>query len=305
MRLTAGLLLALAALTGLALWAAGGLDTLAWWARQQQQALQDALAARILALRAGEGAAFWSLVGICGAYGFLHALGPGHGKALIAGAAVGTRATARRMALIALAGSLAQAAFAIALVYGALALFAATARGTVEGAERWAVPAGNLVVALIGAWLVWRGMRGLRGAGHTHAHGHDHHHHAHDHAHDCGHSHGPTPDEVARATTPAATLALIGAMAVRPCTGALIVLVLAWRFGLAWAGAAAAVAMGLGTAAFTMLVAFAAVAGRDAAFLAAGEGRAARLLGPVLQILAGGLILMAGGLVALAALSGR
>ena len=67
-------------------------------------------------------------------------------------------------------------------------------------------------------------------------------------------------------------------------------------------GAAAVVAMGLGTAVFTLIVATLAVAGRDAAFLAAGDGRAARLLGPGLQIAVGGLILGIGGTLALAAL---
>jgi ABC-type nickel/cobalt efflux system permease component RcnA len=98
----------------------------------------------------------------------------------------------------------------------------------------------------------------------------------------------------ARATTPAATLALVAGMAARPCTGALLVLVLAWRMGLAWEGVAAVIAMGLGTAAFTVLVALAAVGGRDAAFLAAGDGRTARLLAPGLLFLGGGLIVAAG-----------
>ena len=62
---------------------------------------------------------------------------------------------------------------AIALVYGAFALFEATARGTVEAADRWVAPVGNLAVALIGAWLLLRGLRALRaGARATHGCGH-------------------------------------------------------------------------------------------------------------------------------------
>jgi ABC-type nickel/cobalt efflux system permease component RcnA len=297
MRLTAGLLLALAAAAALALWASGGFQIIGWWVVQQQHAVQSALAGRLQALRAGEPAALWSLVALSAAYRFLHALGPGHGKALVAGAAMGTGATARRMALIAFAGSLGQAAVAIALVYGALAIFEATARGTVAVADRWIAPAGNLAVALIGAWILWRGLRAL-GAARSGAHAHDH-----DHGPSCGHAHGPDPAEVARATDPAATLALIAAMAARPCTGALVVLVLAWRLGLAGAGIAAVVAMGLGTAAFTVLVAVMAVASRDEAFVAAGDGRAARLLAPGLQILAGVMILGIGAVLAMAGLA--
>jgi ABC-type nickel/cobalt efflux system permease component RcnA len=295
MRLTAGLLLVLAAAAALALWASDGFQIIGWWVVQQQHAVQSALAGRIQALRAGEPAALWSLIALCAGYGFLHALGPGHGKALVAGAAVGTGATARRMALIATAGSLGQAAVAIALVYGALAIFEATARGTVAAADRWVAPAGNLAVALSGAWILWRGLRAL-GAARSGAH-------AHDHGPSCGHAHGPDPAEVARATGPAATLALIAAMAARPCTGALVGLVLAGRLGLAGAGIAAVVAMGLGTAAFTVLVAVMAVASRDAAFVAAGDGRAARLLAPGLQILAGVMILGIGAVLAMAGLA--
>jgi ABC-type nickel/cobalt efflux system permease component RcnA len=296
MRLTAALLLGLALLAGLVLWSSGALQLVAWWAAEQQRAVQGALAGRVQALRAGEGAAFWSLVALAAGYGFLHALGPGHGKALVAGAAAGTRVSATRMALVAIAGSLAQAVVAIAIVYGAFAIFEATARGTVETAERWVPRIGNLAVALVGAWMLWRGLAALRALGGPH--GHDHRHHA-----GCGHAHGPDPDAVARAESPAAALALVAAMAVRPCTGALVVLVLAWRMGLAGAGVAAVIAMGLGTAAFTVLVALAAVGSRDAAYLAAGEGRTARLMGPGLQIIAGGLILGIGGVLALATLT--
>jgi ABC-type nickel/cobalt efflux system permease component RcnA len=98
-----------------------------------------------------------------------------------------------------------------------------------------------------------------------------------------------------------ATLALVGAMAARPCTGALFLLVIAWRFDLAAAGAVGVVAMGLGTAAFTLLVAVLAVAGRDTALFAAGGGRAGRLLAPGLQLAAGGVILGAAGALAFAA----
>jgi ABC-type nickel/cobalt efflux system permease component RcnA len=297
MRLIGALLLAVAALAALLLWRSGAHNLLFWWVAQAQHRLQDALAGHLQALRAGSPAAFWSLIGLCAAYGFVHALGPGHGKLLVA--AVGSRVTAARMAAIAVAGSLAQGAVAIAVAYGALALFAATARGTVEGADRWITPVGNLAVAAIGAWLLLRGLRTL-GAVHPGPHGHPH---DHGHSRACDHHHGPTADEVAHATGPVATLALVAAMAVRPCSGALFLLVLAWRFDLAAAGAAGVVAMGLGTAAFTLIVALLAVAGRDTALFAAGSGRFGGLLASGLQIVAGGLILGTAGALALAGAS--
>lgn len=255
------------------LWATNGFQAFAWWANERQRDLQALLGGQLHALRAGEPAALWSLVGICAAYGFLHALGPGHGKAIVGGAAIATRATAVRMAIIAVLGSLAQAAVAVAIVFGALGALAATARGTVDTVGTWSAPLGNAAVAAVGAWLLWRGLRALRVPA----------------ADGCGHHHGPGPDD-ARDAGPAAALAMIAAIAARPCTGALFVLVIAWRLDLAAAGIAAVVAMGLGTAALTAVVAVLAVLGRDAAYLGAGDGGVARLLAPSLQIATGGLI---------------
>jgi nickel/cobalt transporter (NicO) family protein len=279
MRLSALILVAVL-VAGFALaWASGALQALTWWAVQQQHALQGALAGEIQRLRAGEPGALAALITLCFGYGFVHALGPGHGKVLITGAAVGMRASAARMAGIALAGSLAQAALAIALVYGVLLVLAVPARGLVETSERWLTPLSAGLVALLGLWLVGRGLRAFRRTAHVHGPG-------------CGHAHGPDPEAVARAAGPGAVLALIAGMAARPCTGALVVLVLAWRFGLQGAGAAAVLAMGLGTAAFTVLVAVLAVTGREAALVGAGS-RGGRLA-PVLQIAAGGAIVLAG-----------
>lgn len=291
MRLRAAVCLAFAALIA-AVWATGGFAMLAWWLQGQQRALQSALAGAISALRADAPAAVWSLVALCGVYGFLHALGPGHGKALIAGAAVGTRATARRMALIALLGSVAQALVAIALVYGGFALFGVTARSLTDEATRWTGPLGNVVIALMGAWILARGLRALQPAvGRTGLHGAGHAHHGHA----CGHDHGPSPAAAAQAVGLGATLALVAGMAARPCTGAIFVLVVAWRMGAPVAGAAGVLAMGLGTAAFTALVAWFAVTSREAALLSAGPSGAARRVGPGLQILTGGMILAIAG----------
>lgn len=289
------LLVAAAALALLGLWTSGALAALGWWAVAQQRDLQAALAGAITALRDGEPAALWTLLGACAAYGFLHAVGPGHGKALVAGAALGGRATARRMAAIALAGSLGQAAVAIALVSGAFLLLGATARTVSERAESWAAPFGALAIALVGAWILATGLRGLGPAAPLD------HHHAHDCG--CGHAHGPDPEAAARATSPGAVLALVAAIAARPCSGAVLVLVVAWSLGLPAAGVAAVVAMGLGAAAFTALVAWLAVSGRDAALQGAGRGGAARLLAPGLRIAAGLVMLALGGLGLLGALA--
>ena len=78
---------------------------------------------------------------------------------------------------------------------------------------------------------------------------------------------------------------------IRPCTGAIFVLVAAWRLDLLLVGALAAFAMAAGTGAFVSLVAVSTVTARGATLLAAGVERAG-LLVPTLQLVAGGAIVL-------------
>lgn len=303
--------LGLVALFGL-LWLTGTLDGLTATIAGAQHAAQDRLAAAIRALRSGEtGAlvAFWS---VCLAYGVLHAAGPGHGKLLIGGYGVARRIPVARLAGLALASSLAQAAVAVALVYALVAALGLT-RTAVEGAaDHWMTPLGNAMIAGLGLWLVWRGIRGLRrpaaSAGPFHpVHAHDDHGthapvvphlqahdhgHAHDHGPSCGHAHGPTIEEVARLNGWRDGLALVAAIAIRPCSGALFVLILTWQLGIAMAGIVGAFVMGLGTGLVTIGVALMAVWAREGAFAALPVGRVARAV-PFVELALGGMIAVA------------
>ena len=139
-------------------------------------------------------------------------------------------------------------------------------------------------IVLVGLWLLVRGVRHALSLRQPAA---DHHHHDHDHDHDCGHRHGPTLDEVERAGSLRETLALIGAIAIRPCSGAIFVLLITWQMGIALAGIAGTVAMGLGTATVTVAVALAAAGTRGGLVTAlAGSPLLARAI-PVAEILAG------------------
>lgn len=292
--------LALVALLGL-LWLVGALDGLAGALRAAQHQAQNELAAAIRALRAGEADALAGFWAVCLGYGVLHAAGPGHGKLIIGGYGVARRVPAGRLVGLALASSLAQAAVAVGLVY---ALVAALGLGrlAVEGtAERWMTPFGHAMIAGLGLWLIWRGIAGLRrraGSGHGHAHDNqDHGHvhgrdHGHDHGPDCNHAHGPSLDQVAAVTGWRDALALVAGIAVRPCSGALFVLILTWQLGIALAGIIGAFVMGIGTALVTMAVALLAVWAREGAFAGLGTGRVARVI-PWIELAVGGVIAFA------------
>ena len=289
----------LAALLAL-LWLSGGLAVVERQAIEAQRWVQSALAGAIRQLRADHPGALAGLLGLSFAYGVFHAAGPGHGKMLIGGYGVATRVRLVPLAGIAILSSLAQATVAVVLVYVGIALFGWTRDRLVDGADQVTAPVSYAIVALIGVWLMVRGWRGLRrgqGGGQAAAPGPDaaraHHDRAHDHAHvhdeHCGHAHLPTPAQVSRITGWRDAAALIAGVAVRPCTGALFVLILTWQMGIGAGGILAAYAMGIGTALVTVAVAAMSVWAREGAF-AALPAHAISRAAPVLEITAGAVV---------------
>jgi nickel/cobalt exporter len=134
---------------------------------------------------------------------------------------------------------------------------------------------------------------------HGHGHGHEHHDHHHGHAHShshahshghshaageacdhCGHSHGPTPDQLAGPGGWQRGFGAVFAVGLRPCSGAILVLVFALAQGLFWAGVAATFVMGLGTAITVATIAVMAVSAKGLARRLAGasDGRGALVM---------------------------
>jgi nickel/cobalt exporter len=237
------------------------------------------------ALRAAkqDGTAVWGLFGLSFLYGVFHAAGPGHGKAVISSYVVANEETWRRGVVLSFASALLQALVAVAIVGVAAALLNVTAK-TMGEAVRWIEIVSYALIALIGLRLLWVKGRGFLSAlramtapqpamaaagnvvvevhdhhhhhdhhDHHHHHGHDHHHHGHGHDHyddhdHHGHSHGPEPKDLAGPGGWQRGLAAIVAVGLRPCSGAILVLVFALAQGLFWAGIVATFIMGLGTA---------------------------------------------------------
>jgi len=270
-----------------------GPDGIGGWLLQRQAEFYRMLSRTIREAKT-DGSAVWLLMGISFAYGIFHAAGPGHGKAVISSYLVANDETWRRGIALSFASALVQALVAVAVVGVAAALLGATAK-TMNNAVWWIEIASYLLIAAMGARLLWTKGRAFLGEWHAlhapktlgaaatmahdhahHDHGHhDHAHHNHghhdhnDHAHDhhepghthpahgepghvhdehCGHSHGPTPDQLAGPGGWSRGLTAIFAVGLRPCSGAILVLVFALAQGIFWAGIAATFVMGLGTA---------------------------------------------------------
>ncbi|WP_299553906.1 hypothetical protein [uncultured Tateyamaria sp.] len=260
----------------------GGVTDIGQWAAAQQREAQTALAGGLRAVRAGEPGAWFALMGVCAAYGFFHAAGPGHGKLVIGGYGAAARVTAWRLSGLAVASSLAQALAAVLLVtLGAWVLGWGRTELT-DAAEKVLAPANYIAIALVGLWLMARGVRRTRSMA---VHVID----EHGHCSSCGHAHAPSVDQAASVSSLQDAVAIIGSIAIRPCTGAVFLLILCFGLGIPWAGVAGAFVMGLGTASVTVLVALVAVSARQSAF-AGWSGAGSLRAMAVIEIMAGALI---------------
>jgi nickel/cobalt exporter len=230
-----------------------------------------------------DGSAVWTLLGVSFLYGIFHAAGPGHGKAVISSYLIATGETWWRGIVLSFASALLQAIVAVAFVGIAAIVLNATA-ATMRGAIWYIEVASYALIALIGARLLWvkggaflaslaavgqpvaaHAHHGHHHGGHGHhEHAHAHHHH-HDHASAWGHAHGAEPEDLAGPGGWKRGLSAIVAVGLRPCSGAILVLVFALAQGLFWAGVAGTFVMALGTAITVAAIATIAVAAKSIA----------------------------------------
>ena len=280
------------------------------WLLTKQSEFYREMSSTIRAAKS-DGSAVWTLLAISFAYGIFHAAGPGHGKAVISSYLVANQETARRGIVLSFASALMQSLVAVVIVGICAWLLNATAK-TMCGAEKAIEIASYALIAAFGARLVWIKGGGficalqarqpapaIAGAPHHH-HGHDHRHH--DHVHDddvhdehCGHSHGPVPSELAGPGGWRRGFGAIFAVGIRPCSGAILVLVFALAQGMFWAGIVSTFVMGLGTAITVATIAVIAVSARDLArrLSGASEGGGALIMRGV-EFAAAGLVLLFG-----------
>ncbi|MGE8940862.1 nickel/cobalt transporter [Leptospira interrogans] len=211
-------------------------------------------------------------------YGILHAVGPGHGKFVISSYALANERTVRRGILLSFMAAFVQAISAIVIV-GILAVILNATSVQLRVTESWLETASWGLIALLGAWLLYGQIRRVtakpqqaaQDAHHHHDHDHTHdHHHAHDHEHAddgscCGHTHVAAPSQLQGQWSWSRAWALAFSIGIRPCTGAIGVLVFSLGMGIFWAGVFATFAMAIGTAITVSVLASLAVGSRELA----------------------------------------
>jgi ABC-type nickel/cobalt efflux system permease component RcnA len=202
-----------------------------------QRNLHRQLAGAVRGLKEGGFTAAGLLIGLSLLYGVFHAVGPGHGKAVISAYLLANESAVRRGVLLAFLASLVQGLSALLLV-GVLAILLDMAGVAVRESVGTLESASYALVAAVGLWLLASLLRRRPQGGH-----------GHDHDHSCGH----LPDPALLERPVGGGLlgkagGLVLAVGIRPCSGAVLVLLFALAHGVFLAGVAATFAMALGTA---------------------------------------------------------
>ena len=287
--------------------AKGPLGSVVSWVAQTQQKMQRALASAVKRLKSGNAAgAALLLAGLSFLYGIVHAVGPGHGKAIISSYVVANEETVRRGILISFLAAGLQALTAVALV--GLLVVALNATGfQINAWANYLETVSYGLIALFGLYLVvselrrlWR-RRASRHDAPDHDHAHDHHGHDHADGEACDHM-----VDVRDITGPLSwrkVAAVVVSVGIRPCSGAVLVLVFALTQGLFWAGVGATFAMAFGTAITVAVLATLALGSRELLLKLGGENTrwadgvwTVCALGGALVVLTIGLLLFAASL---------
>ena len=304
------------------------------WAREKQQAFYGKLSATLRQMKgASPLAAAWTLMLLSFGYGVFHAAGPGHGKAVISAWLLATENELKRGVLISFMSAVIQALTAI-LVVSVLFLVVASVGSTARNVAGVLESASYGLIALLGGYLIWTALLMLRPAkapgtpapalagatttrqaialhdfsgfepmkasgpssspSPSHVHGPDC---------GCGHAHLPAASDVKGDWSFAKAFSLAFAVGIRPCTGALLVLVFANGLGLYWAGVAATFAMAVGTfITVSVIAAIAVYAKKLAAMMMRGNSRLLDWFGIGLRFAGGGAIAFLGTILVLGSL---
>ncbi len=201
-------------------------------------------------------------------YGVIHAVGPGHGKVVITTYLATHRSRLKTSLRLTFASAVVQGLVAILLVTLVLGVFQLSSR-QLHQSSFWLEKGSFVLVILLGVILCWRAAR--RGFMTIRSAWRDNKLHprtfniqsiraAHNHQHDahcgCGHQHVPDDKQLQPGAGWRTQAAVVLAMGLRPCSGAIMVLLFSKVIGVYWWGVLSALVMAVGTSLTVSLIGF-------------------------------------------------
>ncbi|MGB2078192.1 MAG: nickel/cobalt transporter, partial [Vibrio sp.] len=284
-------------------WPSLMLKTIQW-----QREINDGLSQLLHQAKANQTNAAWSLLGLSTLYGFLHALGPGHGKIIVT-TYLATHPTKVKTSLwITVISALLQAVVACVLVTSLLWLFQASMKQVNQESLNF-IKASYGIMMLLGVVILAKSIQSIyrqlkpsqpqvqfqtikplthtanrliQGQGAFHQHNYQD-----GDTCGCGHKHIASQDELNQAQSWTEYLAIITSIGIRPCTGAIMVLLFANLLDIYWLGVVSSFAMAIGTALSTSSIALMTVSGRKLVRRYLNVGNTSHLLPSLIKAVAG------------------
>lgn len=234
-----------------------------------------------------------SLLAFSFIYGVLHALGPGHGKIVITTWLATHPSKLKSSIALTLASSLLQGGVAIALVVVVLSLLQLPAR-QLHLSSFWLEKGSYALVGVLGLILCWRALKKLRVLLQKPKFKAFTPHHIHNDHCGCGHQHLPTQAQLQSGDDWRARLMIVLSMGMRPCSGAIMVLLFSKVIGVFGWGILSALAMAAGTSLTISSLALLVHSFRQLAVKLSGDNAPVlwRQVGWTTLALAGGVILL-------------
>ena len=194
---------------------------------QIQRMLNHELAELLYDIEENKDGATLLFIGVSFLYGLLHSLGAGHGKVLVSSYLISNQGTIAKAIVIATTTALLQALVAIVLVESMLTLYASSMRD-VHSAVASTIRISYFCVICAGFVVMFNAVTSKR-----------------------------------RSARPHGIYSIIIAVGLRPCTGAVMILLFSNMVGLSATGIISAIFMAWGTAITTSLIACFAVVGKN------------------------------------------
>jgi ABC-type nickel/cobalt efflux system permease component RcnA len=279
----------------------GPLGPLFAWVAVHQAHFYRALTASLASLR-NDPSGLWLLFGLSFIYGVFHAVGPGHGKAVISSYMLASGDSARRGIVLSFLSAAVQAVSAVVVVAVGTIILRVSAVGMTFATD-WIGIVSFAAITVFGAWLLWTKIRGDHRrrqavafqpvAGQFVCDDPTHDAPGAIHINCCAPLPAPAGTPIV-AAPPVDSLgaflrrawSAIVAVGIRPCSGAIIILVFALSQGFFAAGVAATFVMAAGTGLTVAAIALVAMSAKGIALRVTGAGssRGALLLGRTIEI---------------------